>query len=55
MKTGKKGYSKQTKKEKKIDRQIKKIREQKYICHTKNESCHEDNGMIEYMTDEART
>ena len=53
MKTGKKGIANKQKEE---DRQIeKKIREQKYICHTKNESCHEDNGMIEYMTDEART
>ena len=53
MKTGKKGIAN---KQKKRRRQIKeKIREQKYICHTKNESCHEDNGMIEYMMDEART
>ena len=53
MKTGKKGIANKKKKEKKIDK--KKIRAQKYICHTKNESCHEDNRMIEYMTDEART
>ena len=53
MKTGKRVQ--QTKKEE--DRQIdkKKPKEQKCICHTKNESCHEDNGMIECMTDEART
>ena len=44
MKTGKKGIA-----NKKEEDRLKKIREQKYICHTKNESCHEDNGMIEYM------